>query len=425
MKLYLCILSQILTIKFEMMKKVILTSLFAIFALGAFAQSTVKQELTPSRDYLVGSFADNWFISGGIGFQTYLSEYYTAGSILDHFSPAVDLSVGKWLTPVFGVRAQLSGLNQRGYNKLKTPYIDANEMVDNVYKMNFYYFNLHADLLFNIHSQFYRYNPGRKYELIPFVGMGWFAIIKDGIGNNEFAANAGIINQFRVNDRLDLDIELKAMILRSAVDGNSEKRINAPASATIGLTYKIGKAKEFAIRHIGHSPIVEKVVDNSELENKTNELASRLADQQKKNNDLNKALAQEKQRANQLNDELEALKKAPKTVKDLTYEDVKINGSFRVFYEIGKTNLDEFNSANLEYIASIIKKTNKKYTIKGYADKTTGSLSINQKLANKRAENVYNLLIEKYGVNKDVLSIESYVVNPEGNPALVRMTEVK
>lgn len=406
-----------------MMKKVILTSLCAIFALGAFAQSTETQELKPSKDYLVGSFADNWFISGGIGFQTYLSEYYTAGSILDHFSPAVDLSVGKWLTPVFGVRAQLSGLNQRGYNLLNTPYIDANEMEDNVYKMNFYYFNLHADLLFNIHSQFYRYNPGRKYELIPFVGMGWFATIKDGLANNEFAANAGIINQFRVNDRLDLDLELKAMILRSDVDGNPAKRINVPASATIGLTYKIGKAKEFALGHIEPTPIVEKVVDNSELENKTNELASRLADQQKKNNDLNKALAHEKQRANQLNDELEAMKKAPRTVKEAVVAD--INGSFRVFYEIGKTNLDEFNSANLEYIAGIIKKTNKKYTIKGYADKTTGSLSINQKLANKRAENVYNLLIEKYGVNKDMLSIESYVVNPEGNPALVRMTEVK
>jgi outer membrane protein OmpA-like peptidoglycan-associated protein len=407
------------------MKKVILTSLCAIFALGAFAQSTETQELKPSKDYLVGGFADNWFISGGIGFQTYLSEYYTAGSILGHFSPAVDLSVGKWLTPVFGVRAQLSGLNQRGYNLLSTPYIDANEMVDNVYKMNFYYFDLHADLLFNIHSQFYRYNPERKYELIPFVGMGWFATIKDGLANNEFAANAGIINQFRVNDRLDLDLELKAILIKSDIDGNPAKRFNAPASATIGLTYKIGKAKEFALGHIEPAPIVEKVVDNSELENKTNELASRLADQQKKNNDLNKALAHEKQRANQLNDELEALKKAPKTVKDLTYEDVKINGSFRVFYEIGKTNLDEFNSANLEYIAGIIKKTNKKYIIKGYADKTTGSLSINQKLANKRAENVYNLLIEKYGVNKDMLSIESYVVNPEGNPALVRMTEVK
>ncbi|MFA5541231.1 MAG: OmpA family protein, partial [Bacteroidales bacterium] len=221
----------------------------------------------------------------------------------------------------------------------------------------------------------------------------------------------------------DLDLELKAMILRSDVDGNPAKLINVPASATIGLTYKIGKAKGFALGHIEPTPIVEKVADNSELENKTNELASRLADQQKKNNDLNKALAHEKQRANQLNDELEAMKKAPRTVKEAVVAD--INGSFRVFYEIGKTNLDEFNSANLEYIAGIIKKTNKKYTIKGYADKTTGSLSINQKLANKRAENVYNLLIEKYGVNKDMLSIESYVVNPEGNPALVRMTEVK
>ena len=409
-----------------MMKKVILTSLCAIFALGAFAQSTETQELKPSKDYLVGSFADNWFISGGIGFQTYLSEYYTAGSILDHFSPAVDLSVGKWLTPVFGVRAQLSGLNQRGYNRLNTPYIDANEMVDNVYKMNFYYFNLHADLLFNIHSQFYRYNPGRKYELIPFVGMGWFATIKDGLADNEFAANAGIINQFRVNDRLDLDLELKAMILRSDVDGNPAKLINVPASATIGLTYKIGKEKEFIA---GITPDVIAEVEKkaaqreNELQNTNDALKNSAADQQRKANELNKALEQEKQKNAQLAKENDELKKRP--LATTTGTTVATTKGIRVYYEIGKTELDEFNSSNLEYVAEMIKASNRKFTIKGYADKTTGSLNINQKLADKRAKNVCDILVNKYGVNKDLLSIESFVVNPEGNPALVRMAEIK
>ena len=408
------------------MKKVILTSLCAIFALGAFAQSTETQELKPSKDYLVGGFADNWFISGGIGFQTYLSEYYTAGSLLGHFSPAVDLSVGKWLTPVFGVRAQLSGLNQRGYNLLNTPYIDANEMEDNVYKMNFYYFDLHADLLFNIHSQFYRYSPERKYELIPFVGMGWFATIKDGLGNNEFAANAGIINQFRVNDRLDLDLELKAMILRSDVDGNPAKRINAPVSATIGLTYKIGKEKEFIA---GITPDVIAEVEKkaaqreNELQNTNDALKNSAADQQRKANELNKALEQEKQKNAQLAKENDELKKRPLTTTAGT--NVATTKGIRVYYEIGKTELDEFNSSNLEYVAEMIKASNRKFTIKGYADKTTGSLNINQKLADKRAKNVCDILVNKYGVNKDLLAIESYVVNPEGNPALVRMAEIK
>lgn len=113
------------------------------------------------------------------------------------------------------------------------------------------------------------------------------------------------------------------------------------------------------------------------------------------------------------------MKKAPKV------EAVNVNGNFRVFYTIGKTTLDEFNSANLEYIADMVKKSNRKFVIKGYADKTTGKLSVNQKIANKRAQNVYNLLTEKYGVSKDILSIESYVINPTGNPGMVRMAEIK
>jgi outer membrane protein OmpA-like peptidoglycan-associated protein len=405
------------------MKKIIFASLFMLVSVFSFAQEEVaKPELRPTKDYLVGSFADNWFISAGVGFQTYLSEYYTAGSIIDHFSPALNVGVGKWFTPVMGVRAQFSGINARGYNLLSTPYIDANEMEDGAYKMNFYYMNLHADFLFNIHSQFYRYNPERKYELIPFVGMGWFSTLKDGIADNEFAANIGIINQFRINDRLDVDVELKAAVLRSAIDGNPAKRINVPASATIGLSYKIGKEKEFKE---GITPETLAEVQNkaaqkeSELQNQNDALK---ADQQRKNDELNKALEQERQKNAQLQKENNDLKNRPQQ----TTSTGSTTKGIKVFYEIGKTELDDFNSANLEYIAEYIKSTNRKYTITGYADSSTGGKSINEKLANKRAVNVYNLLVDNYGVNKDLLSIESSVVDPQGlAPEMVRMAEVK
>jgi hypothetical protein len=69
------------------------------------------------------------------------------------------------------------------------------------------------------------------------------------------------------------------------------------------------------------------------------------------------------------------------------------------------------NAANLEYFANNIKNSNKKYSIKGYADSTTGKKKVNEKLASKRAQNVYNLLVEKYGINKDLLSIDSQVID--------------
>lgn len=406
------------------MKKTILTSLLVGFSLLSFAQNA--EELKPTKNYQVGSFQDNWFISAGVGVQTYVSENYFSGSLLGHFSPAVDLSIGKWFTPVMGVRAQFSGFNLRGYNSLVSDYVSGVANEDGVYEMGFGYFNIHGDFLFNLHSQFAEYNPNRCYELIPFVGFGLASSfdISEKIVNPEFAASAGLINQFRINERLDIDLELKATVIKSIIDGNSAKYINIPMSATVGVTYKIGKENEF--KYASVEPIIPVVeapaVDNSAnqaLQNQNNQLSKSLAEQQKKNNDLANSLNQEKQRANQLNSELDALKKAPKV------EAVNVNGNFRVFYTIGKTTLDEFNSANLEYIADMIKKSNRKFVIKGYADKTTGKLSVNQKIANKRAQNVYNLLTEKYGVSKDILSIESYVINPAGNPALVRMAEIK
>ncbi|MFV0599579.1 MAG: OmpA family protein [Bacteroidales bacterium] len=412
------------------MKKIIIASLFMLVSVFSFAQEAEKQDLKPTKDYLVGSFADNWFISAGVGFQTYLSEYYTAGSIIDHFSPALNVGVGKWFTPVMGVRAQFSGINARGYNLLSTPYIDANEMEDGAYKMNFYYMNLHADFLFNIHSQFYRYNPERKYELIPFVGMGWFSTLKDGIADNEFAANIGIINQFRINDRLDLDVELKAAVLRSAIDGNPAKRFNVPASATVGISYKFGKETEFKQ---GITPDIIAEVEKkaalkeSELQNQNDALKNSAADQQRKANDLNKALEQEKQKNAQLqkeNNDLKNNKNTSSTNNNAQQGECKVG--LKVFFEIGKTTLDDMNAANLEYFANNIKNSNKKYSIKGYADSTTGKKKVNEKLASKRAQNVYNLLVEKYGINKDLLSIDSQVIDPKGVDAkFVRMAEIK
>ena len=404
------------------MKKIIIASLCILFSVGTFAQTTEKQELTPNKEYKVGGFGDNWFLSIGVGVQTYFSEYYTAGSVVDHFSPAIDLSIGKWLTPSMGVRAQLSGLNLRGYNMLNTPYIDASDMEDGAYKMNFKYFNLHADFLLNLHSQFARYNTKRCYELIPFVGMGWFGVLRDGgIADNEFAANAGIINQFRINDRLDFDVELKAIIARSAIDGNPAKRINIPASATIGLTYKIGSSKEFQACEYSQTPIVEKaeiVQNNAEEQAKIDHLNKSLAEQQRLYNDANKALLKEKQKVNELQEQVDAL-------KNQTVPKVSTKIAVKVYFEIGQAKLDKLNEANLEYFADLIKNSNNQYSITGYADSNTGSKRLNESLANKRAEYVYKQLTEKYGINKNLLSIKSDVVGGSTNPELVRMAEIK
>ncbi|MDR0971972.1 MAG: OmpA family protein, partial [Bacteroidales bacterium] len=99
----------------------------------------------------------------------------------------------------------------------------------------------------------------------------------------------------------------------------------------------------------------------------------------------------------------------------------------KVFFEIGKTTLNDMNEENLNYFAEQIKNSNSVYTIKGYADKTTGSKARNQKLANDRAKNVYDILIKK-GVSEKNLKVADpgEIVAPNGRDAkFVRMVEIK
>ena len=77
------------------------------------------------------------------------------------------------------------------------------------------------------------------------------------------------------------------------------------------------------------------------------------------------------------------------------------------FFDINKAYLSEKEAVNLEAYANLIKKyPENKFIITGYADKQTGSAEFNERLSKLRAEAVYNTLVDKYGVNKDQLTME-------------------
>ena len=61
---------------------------------------------------------------------------------------------------------------------------------------------------------------------------------------------------------------------------------------------------------------------------------------------------------------------------------------------------------NLKYYAEIIKSNpGKVYKVTGYADKATGTAAFNQKLSEKRARNVADALVKKFGVNANQLQV--------------------
>ena len=73
----------------------------------------------------------------------------------------------------------------------------------------------------------------------------------------------------------------------------------------------------------------------------------------------------------------------------------------------------------------------KKYSVMGYADKATGTPERNEWLAEQRAKNVYNLLVNEYGVPASRLVLDSkggvgnlYFNDPQMSRSVL-ITEVK
>ena len=93
------------------MKKSTLLALAFVLAGGAtaLAQDAAPQEVTyvedPSQGYLFNRFKDNWFITAEGGANIYFSHGDKERSTWDRFGPAAGVYVGKWFSPIIGLRA--------------------------------------------------------------------------------------------------------------------------------------------------------------------------------------------------------------------------------------------------------------------------------------------------------------------------------
>ena len=366
-----------------MKKRASLLLLAAIVSFGAIAQSAGSAEQSKKvTDYRFGKFWDNWFISVGGGASRYFGENWNGGKFFDRLTPAIDVAAGKWVSPEWGGRIQYNGIEMNGYT--------AGEDFD------FDYIGIHGDIMMNLSTMIYGYNPKRFYELIPFVGMGWAQSKVADERNNELLATAGLINKFRVNQAFDVNLELRGGLVNQRFDGMiGGNQLEGPVSATVGLTYHFGGSKA---RQFNSAPITTVIQNKEELE----ALRGQLAQADKRNNSLQK--------------ELEALKKAkaqapaqvqaPVTpVVEKVAEKACMIKENPVFFKFNQSQVSDAEKARLKYIADEIKASKgKKFVIAGYADAATGSASANQKISDARAKAVYDILVNEFQVSPDQLS---------------------
>ena len=346
--------------------------------------------------YETNRFGDNWFIGAGGGINILLSEDYDI-----KIAPSVDGYFGKWFTPSVGMRAGYQGIN---FNSVQD---------ENTVKYGYMY--IHGDFLWNASNAIGGYKETRFWNLTPYLHAGFFRSYgTDGsdYANNELAMGAGLLHNLRLSDRLDIVIDMKAIAVNGTIHESSGLALLP--SVTAGLAVDLGYPSFDRTADIVGAVEIAAAEQAAILATSIAALEAANASLQAENGALVK-----KNKA--LNKTVDQLKSAEMPV-DAPYIEMQ---PITVYFSIGKTALDEFELRHLDFYAkNIIDKVNSdpavEIVIMGSADSNTGTAKRNQYLSDARGQYMINLLSEKYGIDKNKVTVKSEVVKAKAQPEMDR-----
>jgi outer membrane protein OmpA-like peptidoglycan-associated protein len=380
---FLLINSYSIVLKHLSMKKSALLAAVCALFLGSSAVAQ-NQEVTYVEDttqgYLLNDFKSNWFVTGEVGASVYMSPLDQHRALKDRFTPAAGIYVGKWFSPILGVRVGGNWLKSKGLADVDASGVYGK--VNGYYKQKFNHFGPAADFMVNLTNWWCGYRPGRVYNATVYVGAGGFwTYTKDDNGdwsNDQdkiLTVRAGLINSFQISKRVQLSLDLRWNGLDNHKDqaGDGWNKTASQVSAYLGVTYNFGKTT-------WNAPVVPVC---PEAEN-CDALRARLASAEGRIADLENQLRDCLNRPVQKVEE-----KAPLAT---------------IYYPINSYKLTKKDVNVLEAVSSVMNSnTSKNYVLTGWADNYTGNDQINNRLRENRVNGVKNQLV-KFGVNESQLT---------------------
>lgn len=368
-------------------------------------QIATYDRISKRGPYLTGRFFDNMFIgvAGGVNLYDY-KHGNKAPDFGDRLAPSLDVYIGKWITPSVGLRIGYNGLKSKGLSPVQPLSADAKD-----HMRTFNTLFIHGDFMWNISNAIGGYREDRFWDFIPYVGFGYARAWEDGMKENKIAGTAGLLNTMRLSPVIDLTLEARYMLVDDTFDGlapASSKQFENMYSLTAGLTFKLGPKGGFK------RPVYNAPADYTPYERRINSLESDVA--------------RERATIDRLNRELQAEKNKPKTV-EVEVEKVFTPVTISSFFGIGNAQPTQKEIINLKAVADAIKSQPKaKFNVTGYADAGTGTPQRNMQLSQMRADNVANVLVNTYGVNRSQLVVKGMGgINKHPNdPALDRVVVI-
>ena len=345
------------------LNKVLLSGVIALSCVSASAQEA---------DKTVNVFTPHWYAQAQVGGQYTLGEI-GFGKLL---SPNVQVGIGYNFNKVVGARFSLNTWQSKA----------GQNVAGNVYKWKWNYVAPMVDATFNLTNLFCEYNPDRLVEVGVFGGIGaniaWgndeaadaqAAILKNEAATEalkygatplenlwdgtktRFVARVGANVDFRVSDRVKLGVELSANTLSDKYNSKKAGNPDWYFNALVGVKVALGETHTTKV--IPAPKPVEKIIE-------------RIIEK--------------------------PVPAAPKVESKVVEENFRRD----IFFPIGNTNIAKSQRTKIAEIVEYMKENpDAKITLTGYADKGTGSVRFNDKIAARRALTVYNTLAAK-GVAK-------------------------
>ncbi|MDE7375533.1 MAG: OmpA family protein [Muribaculaceae bacterium] len=357
-----------------MKKLLLLSTLAAAGFVGASAQAIESPAL---------------FDNLSIGVQGGVTTPLTHHPFFKSMRPVVGLTIDKQITPTFAVGVEGQGAINTSSWKGRThsttafddSYVGAYGAVD----------------LVNLFGGY----PGhvRPFGLEAVAGAGWGHTYLDkaaGKDHNYFATKAGLNFNFNPSNSITINVSPSvyfdmsdAGVAQSSAAYNANK---ATFNIQAGVVYHMGGTKFDVVR-----PYDQAEVDA--LNGQINDLRGALAEQMG-------VTAGWQANAAALASALEECQNRPAEVVEKVEIKDYLNSVRFVFFKIGSSTVTADQMPNVEMIADYLKAhPEAKVEIKGYASKD-GNLDFNIQLAQRRADAVRTLLINRYKINADRITAQ-------------------
>ena len=387
------------------MKKIILTFSFAVLGMmtGAYAQQdglqtdTIYSKMDQDSIVYLTEHVSNWFVGGSIGGSYSMSENTRFGNFFDMTRPSFQIQVGRSFYPQFGLRLTLNYLSQRGRAEWSTSEF-LEEWAERDGNYDFSMAAGFIDGVFDFHNVIWGYKEDRKFSLKGYLGLGAFYTFgfdgnkidwlakptwKDcnygGVHHNAgdplasgygytvdrknkwyYAGHIGLIGEYHISPAWSVNLDVSFNGTDDAYNGMRYRRVyDSYVDVMLGALYYIKDASGYRHR---------------------------------------------RPRYIYIQGFSEPLPPEPTIIENVHYKEML---KTTVSFYIDKTFVTDAQRRNVRSVARFMEThPNIDVVVTGYADVQTAYPKYNMMLSQKRAQAVYNMLVDEFNVDPNRLSMD-------------------